>query len=184
MNNRIPYVFFYKTKILFDNKNVFAASDSQIFTIFKFFNFYFVSLATFVRRKMRTRISKILMCFAALAMLLMSAVPHHHHCFGADHSEYICFASLEQEQDCCLETENEHACHLHSIVTLIGHIQNAPQCYSPMVAVVPEIISLDNHNISGRSTEYRILTAERLLPLISADRRASVPRRWFLDNYS
>ena len=119
---------------------------------------------------MRTRISKILMCFAALAMLLMSAVPHHHHCFGADHSEYICFANLEQEQDFCLETEdhhcheNEHACHLHSIVTLIGHIQNAPQYYSPMVAVVPEIISLDNHNISGRSTAYRILTAERLLP--------------------
>lgn len=104
-------------------------------------------------------------------MLLMSAVPHHHHCFGVDHSDYICFASLEQEQDCGLETEdhhcheNEHACHLHSIVTLIGHIQNAPQCYSPMVAVVPEIISLDNHNISGRSTEYRILTADqRLLP--------------------
>lgn len=119
---------------------------------------------------MRTRISKILMCFAALTMLLMSAVPHHHHCFGVDHSEYICFASLEQEPGCGLETEdhhcheNEHACHLHSIVTLIGQIQNAPQCYSPMVAVVPEIISLDNHNISGRSTEYRILTAERLLP--------------------
>ena len=119
---------------------------------------------------MRTRISKIVMCFAALAMLLMSAVPHHHHCFGVDHSDYICFASLEQDQDCGLETEdhhcheNEHACHLHSIVTLIGHIQNAPQCYSPMVAVVPEIISLDNHNISGRSSEYRILTAERLLP--------------------
>ncbi len=103
-------------------------------------------------------------------MLLMSAVPHHHHCFGVDHSDYICFASLEQEPGCGLETEdhhcheNEHACHLHSIVTLIGHIQNAPQCYSPMVAVVPEIISLDNHNISGRSSEYRILTAERLLP--------------------
>ena len=59
---------------------------------------------------MRTRISKILMCFAALTMLLMSAVPHHHHCFGVDHSEYICFASLEQEPGCGLETEDHH-CH-------------------------------------------------------------------------
>lgn len=44
---------------------------------------------------MRTGISKVVMCVATFMLLLMSAIPHHHHCTEADtfrHIDYICFA--------------------------------------------------------------------------------------------
>lgn len=101
---------------------------------------------------MRTMISKILMTFAAFTMLLMSAIPHHHHCTEAgtsSHIDYICFAADDAENyviadgDCHNEREHHSDdCLLHSIVTLLERIQNVPSYHPALEAVIPQSISV------------------------------------------
>ena len=84
---------------------------------------------------MRTGISKVVMCVATFMLLLMSAIPHHHHCTEADtfrHIDYICFADNGAiEGDACDDCNSDHEVnhdmehshegghvHLHSIVTI------------------------------------------------------------------
>ena len=61
---------------------------------------------------MRTGISKVVMCVATFMLLLMSAIPHHHHCTEADtfrHIDYICFADNGAiEGDACDDCNSDH----------------------------------------------------------------------------
>lgn len=53
---------------------------------------------------MKTMVSRILMTMAALMVLLMSSIPHHHHCTfpgGIHHVDYVCFASQDEEAAHC-----------------------------------------------------------------------------------
>ena len=124
---------------------------------------------------MRTAVSEIFMGLAAFIMLLMSAVPHHHHCSGIEslrHGDYICFASQEHEADesgCHgMETESGHdrhesdACLLHSIVTLLERVQNVPSYHPALEAVIPQIILVD---MSGNHVVDRFIVpfSERLV---------------------
>lgn len=96
-------------------------------------------------------ISKITMAFAAFTMLLMSAIPHHHHCTEAgvsSHIDYICFAADDTvcediANDCHNEREHHSDdCLLHSIVTLLERVQSVPSYYPAMDAVIPQSVSV------------------------------------------
>ena len=109
---------------------------------------------------------------AALIMLLMSAVPHHHHCGNsatALHIDYICFddsGCFDCQTDCCCSdhhhcgngTEN---CRIHSLVTLLSRVQNVPSGHLALEYVVPQEI-LPETPVEVKSKGHQILVPDKL----------------------
>lgn len=114
-------------------------------------------------------ISKILMNLAAFVMLLMSAVPHHHHCTEAgtaSHIDYICFAAddFDNADDCTEDDNHGHhsdECLLHSIVTLLTRVQNVPSFQPAIDAIIQAALTLPNQE-GSLETEFSVLLSERL----------------------
>lgn len=110
---------------------------------------------------MRTRISEVFMCVATFMLLLMSAIPHHHHCTEADtfrHIDYICFADDEAiEKEACGDCHSDHEAnhgmehshagghvHLHSIVTIAERIVDVPAYLTAFELITPELLLPDS----------------------------------------
>lgn len=92
---------------------------------------------------MQKIISGYALVVATFMLLLMSAIPHHHHCTepdGARHVDFICFSSVEHEEE---SAEDEHAgenVHLHSIVTVSERTLDVMPYFMAAGSIVPEII--------------------------------------------
>lgn len=106
-------------------------------------------------------------------MLLMSSIPHHHHCTEAgtlSHVDYICFASQENDSSSeCPDHErhndDEHAsdaCQLHSIVTLLERIQDIPSYQSVSEPVLPQQVMPQDIILKDTAASPRIVITEKL----------------------
>lgn len=113
-------------------------------------------------------------------MLLVSAVPHHHHCSNLEtthHIDYICFADDdfetcdfdEEEAYChgvnsnCSHKHGESPCRLHLVVTLLTQIQSLQhfQTFSIMPASASDVVA--PVALSAYSSEFFVPLSERLL---------------------
>ena len=106
---------------------------------------------------MRRILSAYMMIMAVLAMLLGTALPHHHHCLSSYsphiHNDYICFATNEghcddshsndchhEEGDC---NHQHHAgssnaeCPLCSVTTIVTQRQAVPDAHYFLEYVMP-----------------------------------------------
>lgn len=125
-------------------------------------------------------VSRIAMFMATSIMLLISAVPHHHHCSNLEtthHIDYICFAdddfdacdSVEKADHCleagseCTHKHSESPCRLHLIVTLLTQIQSLQhfQAFSVVPATASDIAV--PAALSSYSSEFFVPLSERLI---------------------
>lgn len=123
-------------------------------------------------------VSRIAMFVATLIMLLVSAMPHHHHCSNLEtthHIDYICFADDDfdtcdlDEVHChevnsnCSHKHDESPCRLHLIVTLLSQIQSLLhfQAFSVVPATASDIAV--PAALSSYSSEFFVPLSERLI---------------------
>lgn len=114
---------------------------------------------------MRKLISELVLGVATFMLLLMSAIPHHHHCTepdGTRHVDFICFSSPEEDgemHDCGHDGSGEEEVHLHSIVT----VSERTACVQPSHAMpfgrIPSAETIPDA-VCGKSEVHR----EPLLP--------------------
>ncbi len=83
---------------------------------------------------MRTRISKVVMCVATFMLLLMSAIPHHHHCTEADtfsHIDYICFADdgIIEREACGNDASAYRATIVYSLISTCKAVDVDPRTW-------------------------------------------------------
>ncbi len=125
-------------------------------------------------------LSRIALIMAAFVMLLISAVPHHHHCSNLEtthHIDYICFADddfdcADQDEDAahcfeadseCSHRHNESPCRLHLIVTLLAQMQSVPQFQASLLALPVEPDASVSPAMLDYSSEHFVPLSERLL---------------------
>lgn len=125
-------------------------------------------------------VSRIAMCVATSIMLLVSAMPHHHHCSNLEtthHIDYICFAdddfdtcdSVDEADHCfevdseCSHKHSESPCRLHLIVTLLAQIQSVQHFQTFLVASATASDVAAPSALSSYSSEFFVPLSERLI---------------------
>lgn len=123
-------------------------------------------------------VSRIAMFMATSIMLLISAVPHHHHCSNLEtthHIDYICFAdddfdTYDLDEDHCYEVNSnsshkhdESPCRLHLIVTLLTQIQSLQHFQAFSVVPATALAVTAPAALSAYSSEFFVPLSERLI---------------------
>ena len=125
-------------------------------------------------------VSRIAMCVATSIMLLVSAMPHHHHCSNLEtnhHIDYICFAdddfdtcdSVDEADHCfgvdseCSHKHSESPCRLHLIVTLLTQIQSVQHFQSFSVVPATDSDAAAPSVGASYSSEFFVPLSERLI---------------------
>lgn len=132
---------------------------------------------------MKKAFSIFCMMAATLVMLVMSGIPHHHHCMGIAgtfHSEYACCTnshdgSCQQENSPCHEDEGESTCQLHHITLLIERALSLDSNQYSSAYLVEGLLEHDGCQCLEKNEYSKPLSETAISILLTRDKALRAP---------